>query len=486
MMMRVSLLKPPSSGSLGLDMMTFAEPLGLECIAGGLEADGHVCQVLDLRIDGLEKGLARVHGFGPQLIGVQCNFTTERYQALGLVRRAGEIVPDATLVVGGHDASRDPEWFVSSGVDVVAVGDGEENVPALAAALEAGRELDEVPGLVLRAGAGPKSTGAAPARKDIDGLPLPSRKLVREYVANYYTSFCRPLALLETARGCPFRCNFCSVWKFHGGSYREKSPRRVVQELREIDAPNVFVTDDIFWLNAERDREIARLISAEGIKRHFFVQTRTDIVTRGPEIIEAWKACGKLTVFLGLESVCDEGLTVINKRNSAANNDRAIEILKDLGVGYAPNFIVDPDWDREDFSRLRRWIDRTGAYNSGFSVLTPLPGTDLWDALGSKVTTTDWELYDLEHAVLPTRLPLEEFYREYAGLWRHTLDVRYRERGWARSQLRLVLGLATGRITLAALRRGLRIGKALSRPAEFLKGHRERPSQSREVTGVVE
>lgn len=485
-MIRVSLLKPPSSGSLGLDMMTFAEPLGLECIAGGLESEGHVCQVLDLRIDGLEKGLARARRFSPQLVGIQCNFTTERYQALALVRRVRESLPDVTVVVGGHDASRDPAWFVSAGVDVVAVGDGEEMMPALAAAVETSRALEDVPGLVLRADSGPKSTGAAPACNDIDDLPLPARRLVKEYSPDYYTSLCRPLALLETARGCPFRCNFCSVWKFHGGAYREKSPRRVLQELREIDAPNVFITDDIFWLNAERDREIARLIAAEGIRKHFFVQTRTDIVTRRPELIETWKACGKLTIFLGLESVCDEGLTAVNKRNSAANNDRAIEILKDLGVGYAPNFIVDPDWDREDFARLRRWIDRTGTYNSGFSVLTPLPGTDLWDAAVSRVTTTDWELYDLEHAVTPTRLPLEEFYREYAGLWRHALDVRYRERGWARSQLRLVLGLATGRITPASLRKGLRIGKTLSRPAEFLKGHQERLSQTRQMTGVVE
>ena len=110
-----------------------------------------------------------------------------------------------------------------------------------------------------------------------------------------------------------------------------------------------------------------------------------------------------MTVFLGLEKIDDEGLSSVNKSNTAANNDRAIEILQDLGVGYTPNFIVDPSWERKDFDRLKRWIDRTGAFNSGFSILTPLPGTDLWDEVKNDVVTEDWELFDIGHTVLPTR-----------------------------------------------------------------------------------
>jgi radical SAM superfamily enzyme YgiQ (UPF0313 family) len=116
-----------------------------------------------------------------------------------------------------------------------------------------------------------------------------------------------------------------------------------------------------------------------------------------------WKGCGQLAIFLGLEAVTDEGLNAVNKKNTAANNERALGILKDLGVGFTPNFIVDPAWDREDFARLREWISRTGAYNSGFSVLTPLPGTDLWADAKDRVTTDDWEMFDIIHAVLPTR-----------------------------------------------------------------------------------
>lgn len=470
--MRVALLKAPVGGILGLEMLTFVEPLGLVCVAGGLEATGHEVRIFDLRIDGTEEGLARCRAWEPQLVGLQCNFTTERFRALRLARRIRRELPEAFVVLGGHDASREPEWFADPAFDAVAVGDGEEILPPLVEALERGADLATVPGLVLNRPQGQQATGHAPARRELDTLPMPARHLIAEYAPHYYINFRKPLALFETARGCPFKCNFCSVWNFHESTFREKSPERVVAELRAIEAPNVFVTDDIFWMNVKRGEELARAIKAAGIRKYFTVQTRTDIICRFPHLIEMWKECGSLAIFLGLESVTDEGLKAVNKKNTAANNERAISILKELGVGFTPNFIVDPAWDREDFERLREWISRTGAYNSGFSVLTPLPGTELWQSARGQVNTHDWEMYDILHAVLPTRLPLEEFYAEYARLWRHVLEVRYRLRGKARTYLQLGAALATGRVSLGAVRKGMNLAKVFSRPETFLAAHR--------------
>ncbi|MCX6374872.1 MAG: hypothetical protein NTU88_02320, partial [Armatimonadetes bacterium] len=249
----------------------------------------------------------------------------------------------------------------------------------------------------------------------------------------------------------------------------------VIQELRQIDTPYVFITDDTFWVNPRRSEELARAIKAEGISRRFSVQSRTDIIVKHPELVEMWKDCGKLTVFLGVESVDDAGLNAVNKLNSAANNERAIEILEALGVAYTLSFIVDPDWDIADFARLHEWIERAGSYSSGFSVLTPLPGTDLWDEVKDQVTTTDWSLFDLEHAVLPTRLPLERFYAEYAGLWRHTYDLRCREKGYMKTQLGMEAAVASGKVSFSADRRGMMIGKHMGRPERYLAAHRDHP-----------
>jgi radical SAM superfamily enzyme YgiQ (UPF0313 family) len=482
--MKVSFLKAPIGGIIGLEMITFVEPLGLECIAGGLEAEGHTCQIVDMRIDGIEKGLARMKAFAPEIVGLQCNFTTERFRALRLAKMVRTALPEALIVLGGHDASRDPNWFVKPSIDVVVVGDGEEVMTPLVAAWQKNKDLKNVAGLLINAPSGPIRTAAAPARPNIDELPFPARHLIKEYASEYYINFRRPLALLETARGCPFKCNFCSVWKFHESTFREKSPARVVKEIEQIEAPNIFITDDIFWMNVKRGRELGQALISSGIKKHYTIQTRSDIICKFPKLVEQWKGCGRMTVFLGLEKVDDAGLKSVNKRNTADHNNQAIKILQDLGVGYTPTFIIDPTWEKSDFEKLKRWIDATGAYNSGFSVLTPLPGTDLWDEVEGQVNTRDWELYDIAHTVLPTKLPLEEFYREYAGLWQHAMDVRYQIEGKLKTNLGLLAAIATRRVTLTAIRKGMRMGSVLSDPASFMRAHDESAARLAEAAAM--
>jgi radical SAM superfamily enzyme YgiQ (UPF0313 family) len=469
--MKIAFVKPPVGGILGLEMLTFVEPLGPICVAACLEAEGHECKVFDLRIDGEEHGLDLCKRFAPDVVGLQCNFTTERNRTVRLAQRIKRENPGVFVVVGGHDASRDPNWFHHDVIDAVAIGDGEEVMPPLVDAIRRGHDLATIPGLMLHRDGRWVSTGHAPTRGNLDDYPLPARHLIEHYADHYYINFHRPLALMETARGCPFKCNFCSVWKFHESTFREKSPERVVRELREIKAEAIFITDDIFWMNVKRGEAMAKQIKAAGIKKFFTVQTRTDIICKFPHLIEMWKDCGKLAIFLGLESVTDEGLKAVNKKNTADNNVKAIKILQELGVGFTPNFIVDPAWNRDDFKRLRDWIDHTGAYNSGFSVLTPLPGTDLWDSVKDRVTTQDWEMYDIVHAVLPTTLSLDDFYEEYSRLWRHALDVRYRYRGKWKTYVQLGAAVVTGKVSLNNVRRGLGMAKTFSKPETFLRAH---------------
>ena len=85
--MKVAFIKPPVGGILGLEMLTFVEPLGPICVAACLEQDGHQCMVIDLRIDGEEKGLADCRKFDPDVVGLQCNFTTERNRTIRLAER---------------------------------------------------------------------------------------------------------------------------------------------------------------------------------------------------------------------------------------------------------------------------------------------------------------------------------------------------------------------------------------------------------------
>lgn len=94
-------------------------------------------------------------------------------------------------------------------------------------------------------------------------------------------------------------------------------------------------------------------------------------------------------------------------------------------------------------------------------------------------------MYDIIHAVLPTRLPLEDFYEEYSRLWRHVLELRYRLRGRARTYVQIGAALATGRVTWGALRKGMNLAQVFSRPETFLAAHRRPESGEAAVAATA-
>jgi hypothetical protein len=119
-------------------------------------------------------------------------------------------------------------------------------------------------------------------------------------------------------------------------------------------------------------------------------------------------------------------LTNVGKKSTARQNDEAIRILQANGIVIWGAFLVDPDWRAEDFDQLRDYIVRSDITHSQFTVLTPLPGTQLYKDRCNELLTDDYTCYDALHSVLPTRLPREEFYRQFAALYRlPTLGASY-------------------------------------------------------------
>jgi radical SAM superfamily enzyme YgiQ (UPF0313 family) len=126
------------------------------------------------------------------------------------------------------------------------------------------------------------------------------------------------------------------------------------------------------------------------------------------------------TVFLGIEKVDDEGLDSVRKRTKggANTNVEAIEILRRCGITPMTSLITDPAWTEEDFDRLEEFVRRMDLPNPTFTILTPLPGTELWNSVKDQITTDDYSYFDVIHLVLPARLGAERFYERFAGLYR--------------------------------------------------------------------
>ena len=247
----------------------------------------------------------------------------------------------------------------------------------------------------------------------------PARDLVR-HRRKYFIGVLDPCASIEFSRGCPWDCSFCSAWTFYGRSYRLISPERVIEDLISIPEPGVFIVDDVAFIQERHGFAIGEAIARKGIRKNFYLETRGDVLLRNKEVFQFWKKLGVTYIFLGIEAIDEDGLRKFRKRIPLGRNFEALEFARSLGINVAINIIADPDWDEERFRVVRDWcMDVPEVVN--ISINTPYPGTETWVTEQRRLATRDYRLFDIQHAVLPTKLPLEHFYRELL----HTQRVLY-------------------------------------------------------------
>jgi radical SAM superfamily enzyme YgiQ (UPF0313 family) len=234
----------------------------------------------------------------------------------------------------------------------------------------------------------------------------------------------------------------------------------VVAEIETVKTRTISFVDDNFLANVPRAHQIADIIRQRGIKKEFGMQARTDTISRHPDLLRQWREAGLETVLIGFEAATQDKLDAVAKGATIEQNERAMDILNALGVHMWGAFIVDPQFTRDDFRQLKAYRERKGVIYPQFTILTPLPGTDLYRQRYGELVTHDYRLFDALHAVLPTRLPREEFYKEFAGLYRP--DNPGLVYDW----------ISSGRLTMERARKAREILMELGNYENFLQGER--------------
>ncbi len=403
--MRLLLVHP--SALMYSEIFLRLEPLGLERVAGAALAAGHQVRAIDLQVSrpaDLDRELA---SFRPDAVGVSLNYLANIPEAIGIAHRAKAMVPGCFVFLGGHSVSFIAGHVLeqaNGAVDAVLRGEGEAGiVPLLAAVTDGG--LRGIPGVVTADGPGP-----GPQLLESIDEPRPARHLMRNR-RRYFIGELDPCASIEFTRGCPWDCSFCSAWTFYGRSYRKASPAAAADELAAIAEPNVFIVDDVAFIRPEHGDAIAAEIERRRVRKRYYLETRSDVLLRNPEVFQRWARLGLAYMFLGMEAIDAEGLDLYRKRVSPDQNFHALEAARKMGLMVAINLIVDPAWDTEQFRVVREFALAVPEIVH-LTVLTPYPGTEIWHTESRRLTTRDYRLFDIQHAVVPTTLPLEIFYRE--------------------------------------------------------------------------
>ena len=295
----------------------------------------------------------------------------------------------ATVVMGGFHASNLPEEALQH-LDAVVVGEGETVWPRLLAdferqALQPLYRSDEL--------------------LDMETVPVARRELFagKRYLLTN---------TLQTTRGCPFDCEFCSVTAFYGRKYRERPVEHVLAELTELRRKNsfAFFVDDN--LVANRRYALNLFAGMKGMGFKWLSHAPIDFA-HDPELMRAAGEAGCIGMFVGFESLNQESLVamgkVTNRASSYLDDARA---FRDHGIGILGSFVLGNDGDTPAvFEPILRFCEAARIEAAIFPILTPYPGTQVRRRLEAerRIISNDWQDYDMEHVnFVPRGMTAEE------------------------------------------------------------------------------
>jgi len=349
----------------------------------------------------------------PDLVGITAlTATAQRAYDIADVFRARGV----KVILGGIHPSFLPEE-ASQHADSVVIGEAEGVWPNLLEDFRANK-LQKV--------------YRQPERPSLLGLPVPRRDLFAEG-AYFVTN------TLQTTRGCPYACAFCSVTSFFGRSYR---CRPVEEVLREIDTFKdrkfiAFVDDNIVG-NPRFAKELFRALVPYKIK---WVAQASVTIAGDEELLRLAAASGCVDLLIGFESLSPANLASVGKRTNVVEEyENIIRRVHSHGIAVHGFFIFGLDEDNEDvFKRTVRFAQKTRLETAQFDYLTPYPGTALRESLdkAGRIIARDWSKYGYEVLYEPKLMSRETLLKGHTWAWRefYSLPSIWKRVGVARRNL---------------------------------------------------
>jgi radical SAM superfamily enzyme YgiQ (UPF0313 family) len=249
-------------------------------------------------------------------------------------------------------------------------------------------------------------------RTDLSGLSLPRRNLLDK--KGYFFE-----NLVQTSRGCPYDCEFCSVTAMYGGTYRTRPIEQVEEEIDALERSKayIFFVDDNLVGNMKYARELLTMLSHHRLR---WVSQGPMSIARDAELVRLMAEAGCHGMFIGFESLTHDNLEVMGKRmNRVEEYEDGIQRLHEHGIGVYASFVFGYDYDEPQvFDQFLDFAERNHIEGAFLPVLTPFPGTRVYRRLKEegRILTEDWSQYDMATVVFkPQRMAADQLQE---GFWK--------------------------------------------------------------------
>ncbi len=318
------------------------------------------------------------------------------YQYADFIRN---VYPEKTIVMGGTHPTFVPDEALQHS-DFVVRGEGEEALVELVKCLESGADYRGIANLSWVEDGQAIHNPERPKAEDLDVLPIPDFSLV--------PSGRLDIMSIQTQRGCPWDCSFCTVTKLNGHKLRGHSVERVLDMLEAYTKmPNfsyLFFADDIFNVPVDRTMAIMQGMIDRRLTIPWAAQMRHEI-SKQPELMKKMREAGCDRVMVGFESIDETALELYGKKETALDVERAIDAIHDHGIDLHAMFIAGADSDHPETIKTQfEFAKKKDLATSQCMILTYLPGSEdtiRYDLQGGEYLSHDWSHYDGHHANHP-------------------------------------------------------------------------------------
>jgi radical SAM superfamily enzyme YgiQ (UPF0313 family) len=385
--MRIAFIIPRWPKDSFWDVIAFKFPLLSASLLAGLTPSHHEVSIIDESLTEIdfdqEVDLVAITAITP--------LAPRGYEIADQFRQRGRKV-----VFGGIHASWLPEE-AKRHADSVAIGEADEIWPKI---LEDAEKGDLRPFY--------RQEG----RTELSRLPIPRRDLLPPKGYLFHN-------LIQTTRGCPYDCEFCSVTALHGRSYRMRPISEVEKEIQSLERSKayIFFVDDNLVGNLSHARELLTMLSHYRLR---WVSQGPIHIAEDEEMVKLMARAGCHGLFIGFESLREENLDLMGKRiNRVEAYERGIQKLHNAGIGVYASFVFGYDYDDSSvFDEFMEFAERNRIEGAFLPILTPFPGTRIYQRLKQegRLLTEDWSKYDMATVVYrPKRMTVEELQE---GFWK--------------------------------------------------------------------
>ena len=423
-----------------------------------IEIDILDCQAERINWNGLTK---YIESSNPSIV-LTSGFTCNAYSCARTSEIAKKINDNIMTIVGGIHFSSNPEESLDEfpEIDFIIRGEGEITLGDFIKTMNNGEKIDKVKGLSYRHKEKIIHTPPRPLIQNLDILPYPAYHLVEDNIKNYHFSMMAGkntrFMVLEGARGCEYKCSFCTQWKHWGGMWRTKSIKRIVNEIEYLNENygGIFLwfTDDHTKIKLRGNKlynELKHRKCKEDIM--LFFQARTDDVAHNPDIIKKLREIGTYWIMCGVENHSKEILKEYNKKMKISDAYKAIKILNKNDVFSHAMFVIGSRKDTyESIEDLRQYSSDLGPDFAIFTALTPFPGTIYFEKAKKYNWIEDFNYsnYDMAHAIMSTNTlsrkevqhELWKCYKNFYGSYRRNISGIFSSKKLKRTLYRHMAG----------------------------------------------